>query len=181
MGTRLPLLSNPNRIEMQDLRTKATEKSGVPFSAVKAARAADLYGRLGWETICALSTEFYDRVYTDEAWFRDIFANTTKEAAMRNQREFLAQEFGGPPLYRERKGHTAILGRHGPYRVNAVAAERWLTHMGGAVDTVVEDEECHGLLMDYFKHMAWYIVFGKELVNNQRTVGYFGKHMEGQA
>lgn len=165
---------------MQQLRAQATEASGVPYSAVEEALSANLYNRLGWQTLCALSEDFYSRVYSDEQWFRAIFANTTREAAARNQREFLAQEFGGPALYRERKGHTAIIGRHGPYAVDARAAERWLQHMHAAVLTVIKDPEVQILMINYFKHMAWYIVFGKQLVNGMRTVGYYGKHTEGQ-
>ncbi|CAN8073145.1 unnamed protein product [Agarophyton chilense] len=165
---------------MQKLRDQAAQQSGVPYSAVEEARAANLYQTLGWDTICALSQAFYDGVYDDELWFRRLFANTTREAAVRNQREFLAQEFGGPPLYSQRKGHTAILGRHGPYAVDGRAAERWLQHMSAAVNSVVEEQQLQVLLMRYFRHMAWYIVFGKHLVNGMRTVGYYGKHTEGQ-
>ncbi|KAI0562947.1 Globin/Protoglobin [Gracilaria domingensis] len=165
---------------MQKLRKQATEQSGIPYSAVEEARSANLYEKLGWDKICALSNAFYTAVYNDEEWFRRLFANTTREAAMRNQREFLAQEFGGPPLYKERKGHTAILGRHGPYAVDGRAAERWLQHMSAAVHAVVEEEELQVIMMRYFGHMAWYIVFGKQLVNGMRTVGYYGKHTEGQ-
>lgn len=166
---------------MQELRVKSERQSGVPFSAVEQARQAKLYERLGEKTIFALSEQFYTRVYADEEWFRGIFANTTKEAAMRNQREFLVQEFGGPPLYRQRKGHTALLGRHAPYAVTHRAAERWLAHMESAIAQVVRDEECAVLLVRYFKHMASFVVFGREWVNPGRTVGYYGKHEEGEA
>lgn len=165
---------------MKRLRTQAQERSGVAFSAVEQARNACLYERLGWDVICRLSDEFYQRVYSDEEWFRSIFANTTRAAASRNQREFLAQEFGGPTLYTDRKGHMAILGRHGPYPVDERAGERWLVHMEGAVNSVVMDEECRDLLLGYFRHMAWFVVYGQELVSGMRTVGYFGKHREGQ-
>lgn len=165
---------------MRRLRTQAYNRSRVPYSAVEAARNGNLYERLGWDTFCRLAEDFYSRVFSDEDWFRDIFANATRDAAVRNQSEFLAQEFGGPQLYRERKGHTAILGRHGPYPLSERAAERWLEHMGGAVASVVVDAESRDLLMGYFNHMAWYIVYGHELVSGMRTVGYFGKHKEGE-
>jgi len=165
---------------MQELRAQAAAKSGVPYAAVTAARDARLYERLGAEKLAAITEEFYTRVYEDEGWFRAIFANTTKEAAMRNQREFLAQEFGGPALYRARKGHTALLGRHAPYEIGHRAAERWVLLMEGAVAAVGVDGECFGLLMGYFRHMAAFVVFGRELVNPGRTVGYYGKHAEGE-
>lgn len=165
---------------MQQLRAQAFAASGEPYASVEAAQNACLYERLGQNTFFRLSEEFYDRVYSDEAWFRDIFSNSTRAQAVQNQREFLIQTFGGPPFYRDRKGHTALLGRHGPYNISDVAAERWLGHMHAAVHSVVEDEECRELLMGYFRHMAWFVVYGKELVSGMRTVGYYGKHHEGQ-
>lgn len=165
---------------LKELHRRAEQCSGVPYTTVQAARAANLYDRIGAERLAKLSEHFYERVYADEGWFRSLFASTTKEAATRNQREFLAQEFGGPREYERRKGCTAILGRHGPYAVDKHAAERWLIHMEGAVKECGIEGECQRLLMGYFRHMAWYVVFGKELVNGERTVGYFGKHCEGQ-
>lgn len=165
---------------MQRLRAQAAEQSGIPYSVVEEVRKANLYQTLGWDAIKSISNAFYDHVYSDKEWFRSLFANTTREAAVRNQSEFLAQEFGGPMLYKQRKGHTAILGRHGPYGVDGRAAERWLQHMEHAVHKVVKEEHIRTLMMSYFKHMAWYIVYGKQLVNGMRTVGYYGKHKEGQ-
>lgn len=165
---------------MQRLRAEAEAHSGVPYSAVEEARAANLYARLGADTFTRLSAEFYARVYGDEAWFRALFANTTQEAAARNQREFLTQEFGGPPLYRARKGCTSLLARHGPYAVTHAARHRWLAHMEGACRAAVGDEQCFALLMAYFRHMAAFVVVGRELVNPARTVGYYGVHREGE-
>lgn len=164
---------------LRELRRRAEELSGYPYSAVEAARGANLYERVGAERLELMSHRFYDRVYDDEQWFRRLFANTTREAAIQNQVEFLGQEFGGPRLYEQRKGCTMILGRHGAYGVDGRAAKRWLEHMRAAMgDVGVEGEESE-LMKGYFGHMAWYIVFGVELVNGGRTVGYYGKHKEG--
>lgn len=165
---------------MESLRTEAETASGVPWTAVEVARKAGLYDRIGGTKLMLLSENFYARVYADEAWFRELFSATTQEAAIQNQQDFFAQEFGGPPLYQLRKGHTAILGRHGPYNIDARAAHKWLELMLAAVDdTNIEEDEGRSLLIDYFKHMAWYIVFGRRLLNSMRTVGYYNKHKEG--
>lgn len=161
------------------LRANAEAASGVSYAAVELARSSSLYERIGSEKLAAMSAAFYERVYSDDAWFRGLFANTTRAAATRNQVEFLAQEFGGPRLYEERKGKTMLLGRHGPYAVDPKAAQRWLTHMEAAVEEVAIEGEEKQILMGYFRHMAWYVVFGRELVNPARTVGYYGKHREG--
>lgn len=166
---------------MQKLKEQAEAQSGVPFSAVEQARQANIYQTLGADRLSSLSTAFYERVYADEAWFRSLFANTTKEAATRNQKEFLAQQFGGPADYQQRKGPAVLLARHGPYAVDARAAPRWLEHMFGAMRDVGIDGDVGRLMQRYFQHMAWFIVFGRLLVNPGRTVGYFAKHVEGQA
>jgi hemoglobin len=115
---------------------------------------------------------------------RILFANTTQAEAERNQREYLAQIFGGPREYEARKGTTAIIGRHAPYPVDALAAQYWLAYMGEALTEVYEaglcDEECRSMLDDYFNFNAFFIVHGRELCNPNRAVGYYGRHKEGE-
>lgn len=165
---------------MQRLHDLAEADSGTPYSAVTEARSANLYHLIGAGKLSALSTAFYTRVYADEPWFRAIFANTTRAAAEQNQRDFLAQEFGGPRAYEARKGHTALIGRHGPYTVDARAAQRWVALMFSAIDDVAINGQLKQLLRGYFSHMAYFIVHGKQLVSPMRTVGYYGKHTEGE-
>lgn len=161
------------------LHAQAEAASGVSFAAVQLARESNLYERIGPAKLASMSAAFYERVYSDDPWFRGLFANTTRAAATRNQVEFLAQEFGGPRLYEQRKGATMLLGRHGPYAVDAKAAGRWLQHMQNSIEEVGFEGEEKSILLGYFKHMAWYVVYGRELLNPARTVGYYGKHREG--
>eukprot|EP00898_Chlorokybus_atmophyticus_P007041 jgi/Chlat1/7338/Chrsp59S06955 len=171
---------------MQSLQARAAHMSGV---AAEDACAIDdvgeggvsMYDRLGQNVFVKLSQAFYDRVYADDQeWFRSIFANSAKEVAVRNQYEFFIQRMGGPNLYSERKGHPALIGRHGPYAVTEAAAERWLHHMQAALKLVPEiDANSNKIMMDYFRHTAYFLVVGKELVNRQRLVGYGGRHRGG--
>lgn len=163
---------------MNSLQAQASERSGVTLEEAFSIDAVNLYERLGHETFVELSTNFYDRVYGDEeAWFRDIFANSTKESAIQNQYEFFVQRMGGPPLYSNRKGHPALIGRHGPYAVTSRAADRWLLHMRAALDSTPGiDPDSRQRLSCYFRHTAHFLVAGKELVNRERLVGYAGKH-----
>jgi len=124
-----------------------------------------------------ISTSFYNRVFNDEEqWFRDIFAAITREEAIQNQYEFLAEQVGGPKLYSERKGKQALIGRHGPYRVDDRAAGRWLAHMRRAL---FEDLPARAMEADlrealwlYLQHTAYYISTGRSLVKTTRLVGY---------
>ncbi|GAQ77952.1 hemoglobin-like protein [Klebsormidium nitens] len=166
---------------MQSLQEQASQKSGVPLDEAFQVDAVNLYERLGHQVFIDLSTNFYTRVYDDkETWFRDIFANSTREHATQNQYEFFIQRLGGPPLYSQRKGHPALIGRHGPYAVTERAAQRWLEHMDEALDeTAGIDEDSRQRLRNFFRHTAYFLVAGKELVNRNRLVGYGGKHTGG--
>ncbi|XP_024539697.1 two-on-two hemoglobin-3-like [Selaginella moellendorffii] len=80
---------------MQSLQDRASALNGV--SQDDDAFEIDeinLDKKLGHETFVKLSTNFYSRVYA-----HDI------------------QRMGGPPLYSRRKGHPALIGRHGLYPV----------------------------------------------------------------
>lgn len=168
------------------LQIAAGAASGVGVDrAMRALQASpSLFCRLGEGFFRSLSSLFYERVYQDPI-LRELFSNTTREAAERNQREFLLQTFGDPTEpYRQRKGATAIIGRHAPYPVDENGAERWLGHMKQSLVEMREagvcDDECKEMLEDYFAFMAYYIVEGRKYLNPGRTVGYHGKHVAGQ-
>lgn len=157
--------------------------SGVRQEEAAAIDHVNLYEKLGFDTFVQLSTNFYTNVYSDEQqWFRSIFANATKDEAIQNQYEFFIQRMGGPPLYAQRKGTTALIARHGPYPITERAAARWLYHMKSALDQTSEiDFDSKTRMFNFFKHTAFFLVAGKELTNHHRLVGNYGvggtKHM----
>ncbi|GAY60225.1 hypothetical protein CUMW_200310 [Citrus unshiu] len=166
---------------MQTLQEKASEWSGVDPADAFAIDETNLFRKLGLQTFINLSTNFYTRhafdvvlweyrVYDDEEeWFRSIFANSNKEEAIQNQYEFFVQRMGGPPLYSQRKGHPALIGRHRPFPVTHQAAERWLHHMQIALDSTPEiDADSKIKMMNFFRHehTAFFLVAGDELKNH---------------
>lgn len=154
---------------MKTLQQKASELSGVSTDDAFAIDDENLFEKLGLQTFINLSTDFYNRVYNDEEeWFRSIFANSKKEDAIQNQYEFFVQRMGGPPLYSERRGHPALIGRHRPFPVTHRAAERWLHHMQQALDSI-EDSESKTKMMNFFKHTAFFLVAGDELKNQNQV------------
>ncbi|XP_077233427.1 hemoglobin 3 [Tasmannia lanceolata] len=161
---------------MQSLQEKASEWSGVPSNDAFAIDTTNLYQSLGLQTFINLSTNFYNRVYDDqEEWFRSIFANSVKEDAIQNQYEFFVQRMGGPPLYSQRKGHPALIGRHRPFPVTHQAAERWLHHMQQALDSTRNiDADSKIKMMNFFRHTAFFLVAGNEMKN--QTQGIPCKH-----
>ncbi|CAI0441534.1 unnamed protein product [Linum tenue] len=157
---------------MQSLQEKASEWSGVDSADAFAIDSTNLFQKLGLQAFINLSTNFYTRVYDDEEeeWFRSIFANSKKEEAIQNQYEFFVQRMGGPPLYSQRKGHPALIGRHRPFPVTHRAAERWLHHMQNALDSTPEiDPESKVIMMNFLRHTAFFLVAGDELKNPKST------------
>jgi len=72
------------------------------------------------------------------------------------------QTFGGPPLYKEKKGKfTRLAGRHANYPIGTQAADRWVDHMESVIDeneALASDEEAKRCLKLYFRYTAHYIV-----------------------
>ncbi|KAK2630945.1 hypothetical protein EUGRSUZ_L03669 [Eucalyptus grandis] len=141
---------------MQSLQEKAAQWSGVDQE----------------DAFAIDGTNLFEKVYDDEEeWFRSIFANSKKEEAIQNQYEFFVQRMGGPPLYSQRKGHPALIGRHRPFPVTRQAAERWLHHMQQALDSVAEiDDDSKTKMMNFFRHTAFFLVAGDELKNQNQQV-----------
>jgi truncated hemoglobin YjbI len=104
-----------------------------------------IYRELGPEpraVLTALSTNFYTRVFADDAapWFRDMFADfTTLPQAIENQVAALAVRFGGPepdadaenphPLQRTMRTHRL-------FTITPRGLDRWMLHMRAAVQEV---------------------------------------------
>ncbi|KAK3030687.1 hypothetical protein RJ639_034863 [Escallonia herrerae] len=155
---------------MQSLQQKASDWSGVKQADAFAIDETNLFEKLGLPTFICLSTNFYTRVYDDEEeWFRSIFANSRKEDAIQNQYEFFVQRMGGPPLYSQRKGHPALIGRHRPFPVTHRAAERWLHHMQEALESTTDiDTDSKVTMMNFFRHTAFFLVAGDELKNQNQ-------------
>ncbi|XP_010915062.1 group 2 truncated hemoglobin 3-2 isoform X2 [Elaeis guineensis] len=158
---------------MESLQRKASEWSGVAASDAFAIDETNLFETLGGiQPFVDLCTNFYTRVFDDEEeWFRSIFADSKKEDAIRNLYEFLVQRMGGPPLYSQRKGHPALIGRHRPFPVTHQAAERWLQHMQQALDTTSTiDPDSKIKMMNFFRHTAYFLVAGNEITRQGQGV-----------
>uniref|UniRef100_A0A0E0E3D0 Uncharacterized protein n=1 Tax=Oryza meridionalis TaxID=40149 RepID=A0A0E0E3D0_9ORYZ len=163
---------------MQSLQDKASEWSGVAAGDAFAIDEGNVFEALGGTTqpFVNLSTNFYTRVYEDEEeWFRQIFAGSKKEDAIRNQYEFLVQRMGGPQLFSQRRGHPALIARHRPFPVTHQAAERWLHHMQQAVDTT---DSIDAATKTKMMHTAYFLVAGNEMTRQGHGTSCKCKHGE---
>lgn len=153
-----------------ELQKLAFERSGVSYQESLAAGTLEpsLYERLGQDGLRDLSARFYDRVFADKetAWFLNIFSSSTRAEAIENQYLFFVQTFGGPDLYRQKKGkYTRLVGRHANYNIGEKAADRWVEHMKAAMEDhplLARDNEAIEALYKYFLYTAHYIVVASE-------------------
>lgn len=112
-----------------ELQEQAFQASGVSVEESQHAVTIiqpSLYERLGENGFKELSTLFYTRVFDDReaGWFLNIFSSSTKDEAIENQYRFFVQTFGGPDLYRQKKGkYTRLVGRHANYNIGNQAGE----------------------------------------------------------
>ena len=67
---------------------------------------------------------------------------------------FLAQYWGGPPVYAEVRGHPRLRMRHAPFVIGRAEADAWLVHMVAAVDASGLEEPDRTELVDYLAMAA---------------------------
>lgn len=67
---------------------------------------------------------------------------------------FLAQYWGGPPMFNENRGDPKLRMRHMPFRIGPAERDQWLLHMLGAVNELSQDDLIRQELTDYFVKAA---------------------------
>lgn len=184
-----------------ELRSKTFSLSDVSYEQSLLASTSltpPLLQRIGGPSgFHTLATLFYQRVFADKSnpWFLGIFATSTQSEAIDNQYRFLVQTFGGPELYKEKKGkYTRLVGRHANYKIGKNAAKRWIYHMELAIDehpalyssslSIDSDnveqgeekkndnnEEAREYLKMYFRYTAYYIVAASEYMRDDQLSG----------
>jgi truncated hemoglobin YjbI len=117
----------------------------------------NLYNQLGQGTLVALSTRFYNLVYTDkDPAFRGMFPKD-KAGAIQNQYEFLIQRLGGPSVYSDRKGHPALRARHAGFTIGKAQADQWLVYMRQALDHETIPADARRRLDEFFTESASFL------------------------
>jgi truncated hemoglobin YjbI len=166
-----------------ELRSKVHSLCGITYEQSLLASNSltpPLLERIGGpDGMKTLSTHFYDRVFADKShpWFLGIFATSTKQEAIDNQFRFFVQTFGGPELYKEKKGkYTRLVGRHANYSIGVNAAQRWVEHMEEAVNEHInlmgeEHDVAREYLIMYFRYTAYYIVVASEFMKSDQLSG----------
>jgi hemoglobin len=108
----------------------------------------------GSAVFAKLAHTFYQGVATDEV-LREMYPEEYLGPAEERLRMFLEQYWGGPSTYQEQRGHPRLRMRHSPYKINPDARDRWLKHMGAAVDELGLSELHREELWSYLERAAY--------------------------
>jgi hemoglobin len=111
----------------------------------------------GYPTIAKIVARFYEGVATDEV-LRPLYPEEDLAAAEERFTMFLAQYWGGPTTYSERRGHPRLRMRHAPFAVTPRAKEHWLTHFRAGLDEAGLSPEHDAQFWDYVTHAAQFMV-----------------------
>lgn len=99
-----------------------------------------LYARVGGSAFFErLVDRFYEGVATDPPLLALYPEAPDLTGARRRLTLFLVQYWGGPTTYSDERGHPRLRMRHAPYVVDHDQRDRWLRHMGHAIETVTAE------------------------------------------
>jgi hemoglobin len=110
----------------------------------------------GMESFERLVDSFYRRVESDpqlRPMYPDDLTQSREHLTL-----FLAQYFGGPATYSERRGHPRLRMRHLPFRIDAAARDAWLLHMRAAMEETAIREPARSTMLAYFQQAADFMV-----------------------
>ncbi len=111
----------------------------------------------GHETFRRLVSAFYQGVAGDPV-LRPMYPEADLGPAEVRLTMFLEQYWGGPGTYSEQRGHPRLRMRHNPFKVNPDARDRWLAHMGAAVDSLQLPPLQRETLWGYLERAAYAMV-----------------------
>jgi hemoglobin len=111
----------------------------------------------GMETIRTIVDTFYAGVAGDDV-MRPMYPEEDLAPAAERLTLFLAQYWGGPTTYSERRGHPRLRMRHAPFAVTPLAAEHWLRHFREGLDAADLTPEQDRRFWEYVTHAAKFMV-----------------------
>lgn len=101
----------------------------------------------GMPAFVALVDRFYEGVESDLE-LRRIYPEDL-EPGKQALAEFLAQYWGGPGTYSERRGHPRLRMRHAGFEVTPDGAARWVRHMSTAIASLDAPDHVKQAMLDY--------------------------------
>lgn len=116
--------------------------------------ATSFYEEVGGDAFfTALVKGFYDQVKEDDL-IGPMYPQDDWDGAEDRLKWFLAQYWGGPTTFNEKRGAPMLRRRHFPYEIDEAAARRWLSMMEKSLDQVEVSEEHRAALWDHMVRVA---------------------------
>ena len=117
-------------------------------------RVYELIGDDGFRRLVAL---FYARVRGDDI-LSPMYPVHDFAGAEERLRDFLVGRFGGPMRYVETRGHPRLRMRHGRFRINQAARDRWVSLMEAALAEADLPPDATALLRQFFHDSATFLI-----------------------
>jgi hemoglobin len=117
-------------------------------------RVYELIGNDGFRRLVAL---FYSRVRGDDI-LSPMYPAQDFAGAEERLRDFLVGRFGGPMRYVETRGHPRLRMRHGRFRINQAARDRWVSLMESALAEADLPPDATSLLRQFFHDSATFLI-----------------------
>ncbi len=111
----------------------------------------------GMDTITTIVDRFYAGVASDRL-LRPMYEEEDLAPAAERFALFLAQYWGGPHTYSERRGHPRLRMRHAPFEVTPSARDAWLRHFRDGLDAAELEPELDTQFWEYVTHAAQFLV-----------------------
>lgn len=114
----------------------------------------------GEETFRTIVSEFYKQVKDDDI-LGPMYPADDMTGAEDRLRWFLAQYWGGPETFNEKRGHPRLRMRHAQFHIDEAARDRWLELMANAMETVDEKTlptEHRAAMWDHMERVAQMLV-----------------------
>ena len=89
----------------------------------------------GEETFRLIVHRFYQQVPDDDI-LGPMYPHDDMEGAEHRLRWFLEQYWGGPTTFSQLRGHPRLRMRHNHFAITEEGADRWLSLMKRAIDTI---------------------------------------------
>src|SRR4051794_11985935 len=117
-------------------------------------RVYELIGNDGFRRLVAL---FYSRVRGDDI-LSPMYPAQDFAGAEERLRDFLVGRFGGPMRYVETRGPPRLRMRHGRFRINQAARDRWVSLMESALAEANLPPDPAALLRQFFHDSATFLI-----------------------
>jgi hemoglobin len=133
----------------------------IPIRIADAKPETSIYEMAGGlEAFRRLADAFYRRVEADE-FLRPMFPRILT-SAREKQALFLAQYFGGPTTYSEKRGHPRLRMRHAPFAIGVPERDAWVRHMLDAMEETGIPEPAASIMRTYFEDAATFLINQEE-------------------